>query len=120
MYIRQIILPLLSCQGTLPRLVNSPPAGLAAPSRQLAKQDRGICGPKDSPSTWGGAQPTERSGALGGQRTGTDWTLVGLPEAGESHRACYPVVSRDHPRTGPSGHLSLVLPAALWVSPKDF
>ena len=124
MYIRQIILPSLSRQGKLPRLVNSPPAGLRAPSRQREKQHRfllqGVCGPKDPPSTWGGAQPTEGSGAPGAQRTGTDWTLVGLLEAGESHRVCRSVVSRDRPGAGPSGNVSPVFPAALWVSREDF
>nr|XP_044634094.1 uncharacterized protein LOC123289203 [Equus asinus] len=63
-----------------------------------------ICGPKDSPSTWGGDQLTAGHcpSALAAQRRGNHWTLVGILEAGVSHPACRSVVSRDHPGSGPS------------------
>ena len=112
----------LSRQGKLPRTANSPPAGLAAPSHQLVGQNsfllRDTCGPRDAPSTWGGAQLIERSSALEAQRTGN----IGTGCLRGFWRLASPILPATLPSPGITqvpapGNLSSWLPTALWVFP---
>lgn len=101
MYIRQITVPpLVTLRVSFLEQLILPPAGLAAPSHQLVGQNsfllRGTCGPKDAPSTQGGAPVDRALQCPGGSETGNNGTgcLRGFWRLARPILLCHSAISR--------------------------